>query len=169
MSSEGVSWDYFNRFVPESNYTSEGGYLPPHGEGVNMAQQCVTAVNKLIYEWYNNGGVYDNRYNNIGVCNDVSSYANWLRANIYGADDILDRIEKVSNGNDYETYILKPLADLCFDRDMLKRLAEEEAWESVYDRGGPFYIDWDKQRRYEEYSYNAAQPRGRYVKRRFNR
>lgn len=40
-------------------------YLPDRGEGKTKATQIVTAVNKLIYKWFNDGDVYDNTYHMI--------------------------------------------------------------------------------------------------------
>ena len=55
--------------------------MPSYGEGDSKASQIVTAVNKLLYGWYNNGDVLDNQcrqeWSEHGV-NDLSNYANWL-------------------------------------------------------------------------------------------
>lgn len=104
-----VDWDYFDRFDPVLR-----NYMPPRGEGHSMASQIVTATNKLIYKWYNDGDVYDNTHHLTGWCNDLSSYANWLSDWAEGADDILSRITGAWNYGDYER-ILKDLADLCLD------------------------------------------------------
>ena len=68
-----VDWSYFNQYEELINV-----YMPIQGEGDTMATQAVTAVNKLIYKWYNDGDVYDNTYQMNGWANDLSSYANWL-------------------------------------------------------------------------------------------
>ena len=88
---ESVVWDYFNIF-----HDINDKYLPDSGEGDNMATQTVTAVNKLVYKWYNDGDVYDNSTASglDGWGNDLSDYANWLAKNIDGCKDILDRILK---------------------------------------------------------------------------
>ena len=70
---ESVDWDYFDKFEPIINK-----YMPDRGEGETMASQIVTAVNKLVYKWYNDGDVYDNTYILEGWANDLSDYANWL-------------------------------------------------------------------------------------------
>ena len=49
---KGVSWGYFNKFDDILNK-----YMPFTGEGKTMASQLVTAVNKLVYKWYNDGDV----------------------------------------------------------------------------------------------------------------
>lgn len=70
-AASSVSWSYFRRFDEIIDK-----YLPASGEGENMASQIVTAVNKLIYKWYNDGDVYDNTGYLEGWANDISDYAN---------------------------------------------------------------------------------------------
>ena len=47
-------------------------YLPEDGQGESKASQLVTAANKIIYGWYNNGDTIS------GNGNDLTSYANWI-------------------------------------------------------------------------------------------
>ena len=54
-----------------------------------MASQLVTAVNKLVYKWYNDGDVYDNIHSLDNWANDLSSYANWPYKYIPESSDIL--------------------------------------------------------------------------------
>ena len=68
---ESVNWGSFNKFEDIIHK-----YMPAMGEGETLASQAVTAINKLIYKWYNDGDVYDNRYSLQGWANDLSSYAN---------------------------------------------------------------------------------------------
>ena len=125
-----VDWDYFDRFEPINERL-----LPSKGEGENKATQTVTAVNKLIYKWYNDGDVYDNRFFLNGWYNDLSSYANW----IYKYTDFkeLNRIAIVSSRDEYED-LLKNMADTLLDEDMLKELEKEPKVGSIYDCDGPF-------------------------------
>ena len=45
-----VDWGYYdNAKFEELN----GKYLPERGEGETKATQIITAVNKLVYKWYN--------------------------------------------------------------------------------------------------------------------
>ena len=67
------SWDYFDRYEALISR-----YMPESDEGDTMASQVVTAVNKLVYKWYNDGDVFDNAHYIEGWANDLSSYANWL-------------------------------------------------------------------------------------------
>lgn len=134
-----ISWDYFDKFDPISEE-----YLPDRGEGDNMATQIVTAINKLVYKWYNDGDVFDNTHGMEGWWNDLSSYANWLYNNIPGADDILVNIEMCSTDSEYEN-LLKDLADYCLDAEFLKTYATTPKKGSVYECSGPFkFVEEDE-------------------------
>lgn len=135
-----VAWEYFNRFKAINKK-----YLPAMGEGDSLASQIVTAVNKLIYKWYNDGDVYDTTVMS-GWGNDLSSYANWLAKHFIGAREILDRIYKCYTDDDYEL-ILKDLADLLLDECVLELevLAVKDG--SIYDCEGDYkwsYTDDDE-------------------------
>ena len=146
---ESVGWDYFNKF---RNITNK--YMSSQGEGETIASQIVTAVNKLIYKWYNDGDVYDNsNYNLQGWANDLSSYANWLANNVDGAKDILDRIFNASNNDDYEQ-ILKDLADECLDSNVLEGYSSEPKSGSIYDCDGDYTFD---SRRWEDDEYDESE------------
>lgn len=77
-------WNDFDRF--------ESKYMPDYGDGDTMASQAETALNKLVYKWYNDGDVYDNQHGMAGWANDISGSANWLANHFPGAKAILDRI-----------------------------------------------------------------------------
>ena len=125
-----VSWNYFDRFdgVLER-------YMPRRGEGESYASQIATAVNKLVYKWYNDGDVYDNQYHLKGWCNDLSSYANWLVMNV-GAVELL-KIKFAKTYGDYEQ-ILKSVADLLLDEELLAVLDKKPRRGSIYECSGPF-------------------------------
>lgn len=128
---ESVSWDYFDKFEPILDK-----YLPDRDEGDTRATQAVTAVNKLIYKWYNDGDIYDNTYFLEGWGNDLSSYANWLYEWAPNAASILKEIEYAGNDNEYEN-ILKRLADLILNEDYLTKLSDNKI-SSIYEEDGPF-------------------------------
>ena len=118
-------------------------YLPDWGEGENMATQAITAINKLVYKWYNDGDVYDNTFCMSGWCNDLSSYANWLYANL-NIKRLTD-ISMVTNGGDYED-ILWDVANIVFDEQLLSELEQRECEGSIYDCDGIFqFIDWEEE------------------------
>jgi len=133
-----VNWNYYNRFEELTNK-----YMPRQGEGETIGSQMVTAVNKLVYKWYNDGDVYDNTYVMQGWCNDLSSYANWLHKYAPRTADILEGIYTCYTGDEYED-ILRELTDLVLDERYLSRWRGCEKVGSIYDCDGPF--------RFEEYS-----------------
>lgn len=152
MALENVMWSYYDKKEFEE---INDKYLPMSGEGETRATQIVTAVNKLVYKWYNDGDVYDNTYNLEGWCNDISTFANWLAA-YAGADDILSRIEKIDNPTieeneaEYE-HILKDLADRYLDMKMLDQLNTWPKVGSVYTCKGPYVFEEHEE---EEDSYD---------------
>lgn len=136
--TESVNWGYFNKFKEITRK-----YMPDRGEGETLASQIVTAVNKLVYKWYNDGDVYDNVNSNMeGWANDLTSYANWLDKYCMPAKGILESIYDCSTDDEYEN-ILKALADKCLDSNYLITM-EEPAQGSIYDCQGPY--------EFEEYS-----------------
>lgn len=134
--TEGVNWDYYNKFDDLNNE-----YLPDKGEGDTLATQAVTAVNKLVYKWYNDGDVYDSSRMEPGA-NDLSSYANWLAKYIDGAKPILDRVFNSSSNDKYEE-ILKDVTDLVLDKEYLKELNKQPKEGSIYDCDGDYeFVDY---------------------------
>lgn len=132
----GVDWGYFDKFKEVIDK-----YMLPRGEGDTVASQIVTAINKLVYKWYNDGDVYDNTYWPDGWCNDLSSYANWLYKNV-GAT-MLGNIGFCETHSDYEL-ILKELADTFLNEDVLAKY-EIEKIGTIYECDGIFQIseEWE--------------------------
>lgn len=142
-----MDWSYFDKKeFDEAN----DKYLPSIGEGDNMATQICTAVNKIIYKWYNDGDVYDNTYSLTGWFNDLSSYANWLRK--YAGAYFLDEIKDCITDEDYEN-ILVDLADNYLNMNYLNVMAQREKVGSVYDCDGPFVFRTDLDEDEEEETY----------------
>lgn len=138
----GVDWSYFNKFEDITD-----NYMPDRGEGDTMASQAVTAVNKLVYKWYNDGDVYDNTYRFEGWANDLSSYANWLYKYAPDCDDILMKIVPAQTDEDYEE-ILAELASTVLNKEYLSNLNVPKKG-SIYETDGPFHFEDD----YEDYEY----------------
>lgn len=131
-----VEWSYFDKFVELTNK-----YMPNVGEGETVASQIVTAISKLVYKWYNDGDVYDNTKYLQGWCNDLSSYANWLRENA-DAGDILDKVFQAYTDAEYE-HILKDLAIQYLNKETLERLEKVEKVGSIYKCEGPYkFVDY---------------------------
>lgn len=152
-----VEWDYFDKFDEVSDK-----YLPSRGEGETKATQIATAVNKLIYKWYNDGDVFDNTYHMDGWANDLSSYANWLDQNTAEAGDILYKIVSCWNDSDYEN-LLKKLADTFLNEEYLAKQNEFVKYGSVYECDGRFEFqeysdeyDEDYEEDDDEYEYLDA-------------
>ena len=134
-----VCWDYYDKFEKINEK-----YLPVRGEGETKATQIVTAVNKLVYKWYNDGDVYDNTYLLDGWWNDLSSYANWLDENVPFVSRILHGISGCKNHSDYED-LLKDLTDKLLDKDFLAEQDKLEKIGTIYKCDGSFEF-----REYEE-------------------
>lgn len=131
-----MEWEAFGRFK-----TVNDKYLPFQGQGETMATQVATAVNKLVYKWYNDGDVYDNVHSPmVGWGNDLSSYANWL-AEYADAGDVLEQIYDCYTEGQYET-ILWELACGWLDEERLGAWNEKPAVGSVYDCDGCF--EWSE-------------------------
>lgn len=125
-----ASWSAFDEF--DGIYDQ---YLPSRGEGDTMASQIVTAICKLVYKWFNDGDVYDNRYFMNGWLNDLSSYANWLYEYINLTE--LDEIETIKDDEEYSNLLFK-IAKKCLNEDYLKQYEEEPRKGSIYEATGPF-------------------------------
>ena len=144
---ESVDWDYFDKFEPIINK-----YMPDRGEGETMASQIVTAVNKLIYKWYNDGDVYDNTYILEGWVNDLSDYANWLYKYVPKTQYTLELITKAHNDSSYEE-ILQLLADLTLDENFLAEYSNKPLEGSIYNCDGPFEFRENYEDDYEDDYY----------------
>lgn len=87
----------------------------------NKAQQVFEAVHRLIYEWFNNHGCYDNNHGFMcedryyvnahgfycGYSNSVYNEANWLALYVDGTKEILDQIQFVENDIEYQRLLYK--------------------------------------------------------------
>lgn len=134
----GVNWEYFDKFEEVTDK-----YMLPSGEGDTVASQIVTAINKLVYKWYNDGDVYDNTHWLTGWCNNLSSYANWLYKNV-GAT-MLGDIVFCRTHSHYEL-ILKELADTFLNEDVLADYETEKVG-TIYECDGMFQFleDWERE------------------------
>ena len=130
---ESVTPEYFTQ-----NYSDiYKKYLSAYGEGDNMASQAVTATNKLIQKWYNDGDVFDNTYYLSGWVNDISSYANWLYNNIPETNAILDTISTAYSNGEYED-LLRELCYVVYNEEFLSKLSTKEKIGSIYNTDGKF-------------------------------
>lgn len=139
-----VDWGYYDKFEGVSDK-----YLPYKGEGATKAMQITTAVNKLIYKYYNDGDVYDNTHYLSGWANDLSSYANWLYYHT-DARDILDKIVHCMTNEDYED-LLKELADKLLNEEFLAEQNKIKKVETIYECVGKFKFVEHNEEDEEEY------------------
>lgn len=129
-----MDWGCFDKFK-EINEK----YLPETGAGKTMAERAVTAVNKLVYRWYNDGDIFDNVLCMVDGYGDLSSYANWLWKNIPEARVVLDGACECYGSDDYEC-LLYDLACEVLDKRVLERYEDYPAEVSLYDCPGPFEV-----------------------------
>lgn len=143
-----VDWNYYDKF--EVLFDK---YLPIRGEGETKATQIVTALNKLVYKWYNDGDVFDNSYVLEGWANDLSDYANWLWEHT-DANEILDKVFNCYNNSDYED-LLKELTDKLMDEEYLENENKIEKIGTIYSCEGKFQFvedeDEDDEEDYDDY------------------
>lgn len=125
-----ASWSAFDEF--DDIYDQ---YLPSRGEGDTMASQIVTAIYKLVYNWFNDGDGDIYRYFVNGWFNDLSSYASWLYA--YTNLTELEEIATIKNNEEYSNLLFK-IAKKCLNEDYLKQYEEEPRKGSIYEATGPF-------------------------------
>lgn len=127
-----VDWSYYDKF---ERLIDE--YMPMSGEGETKASQIVTAVNKLVYKYYNDGDVFDNTHHLEGWANDLSSYANWLYEHTKNAWKILNKISTCHTEEDYED-LLKELTDELLNEEYLVEQNKEEKVGTIYNCDGRF-------------------------------
>lgn len=138
-----IQWSDFDKFSDISDK-----FLPVKGEGDTVATQIVTAVNKLVYKWFNDGDVYDNTYYLDGWCDDLSSYANWLFYKAPYTQNILVGIRDIHSEEEY-TKLLYDLCELTLNEEYLSEFVNSEKVGTIYECDGPFEftegdsIDWD--------------------------
>ena len=127
----------FNSLTDENSSYSilTNKYLPSMNQGKNKASQLVTAANKIIYGWYNNGDTISDGDN------DLTSYANWIDRHIKEPeirkilkDDYIDY-----NDTYYLSEIILPLIRFVFREDFLEGLAVQEAEGDIYECQGRIY------------------------------
>lgn len=117
-------------------------YLPSYGEGETMASQIATAVNKLVYKWFNDGDVFDNVHTGLeGWANDLSSYANWLYTYVNFAKMELSPALGELSENEYESMLHDLFMVTLCDENLMENYSEQPAVGSVYNCSGPF--EWD--------------------------
>lgn len=137
-----TEWGYYDKFDGINEK-----YLPERGEGETVATQIVTAVNKLIYKWYNDGDVFDNTHHMEGWANDLSDYANWLYENTKDAWKILNKISDCISDSEYED-LLQELADKLLDEEYLAEQNKLDKVGTIYNCDGKFKYEEEVEEEY---------------------
>lgn len=126
-------WEDFDRWSYVINK-----YMLPRGEGETMASQTVTACNTIVYEWYNNGGMFDTSCRVMRPWNDISDRANWLYEHHgWAIKAILSSVSDVKNFRDY-TDLIYALCEVALDEYYLRDLAKRPKEGSIYECSGRF-------------------------------
>ena len=127
-----VDWGYYDKFDGINEK-----YLPKQWEGNTKATQIVTAINKLVYRYYNDGDVFDNTYF-LDSGEDLSDYANWLYDNTNTeVQNILDKISSCLSDGEYKD-LLQELTDTLFDEEYLLTQDKFEKVGTIYECYGKF-------------------------------
>lgn len=128
-----TNWGYYDKFDGINDK-----YLPERSEGSTKATQIVTAVNKLVYKWYNDGDVFDNTKYLEGWANDLSDYANWLyQHTTENVKTILDTVYDCYGDSEYED-LLQELTDELFKEEYLAEQNKLEKVGTIYECDGKF-------------------------------
>lgn len=122
-----MSWSSFDKFNDVIDQ-----YLPSSGQGNTFATQIVTAINKIVYTWFNNGRVYGQTYETVrGYMFDIDGYAascaNWLYDHSSSrTKDLLEEVYYVKSEDDYER-ILYNLCSTFLDPNLLEKKDKKPA------------------------------------------
>ena len=121
-------------------------YLPTYGDGDSMATQIATAVNKLVYRWFNDGDVFDNSMTGLeGWCNDISGSANWLYRYVPEVKSYLERAFRSIGANEYESILYDVFKATLCDEALMTRYSEQPKVGDAYSEDGPFEIvEWEE-------------------------
>lgn len=120
-------------------------YLPSRGEGDTVAEQVVTATNRIIFRWFNDGDMYDNHWA-YGVVDsfeeNLPNCANWLyNWGPHPVEEVLYDVFDCESESDYEQ-ILENIAEICFDEEWLSSPQGQHKKEgTIYDCEGPFSVE----------------------------
>lgn len=142
-----VNWDtYNNTALDEINKK----YFVEVGQGKNMASQIVVACNKLVWQYYNNGVVFDRniykRLFDVNCVNDCSSVANWL--NKYCDNTFvksgLETCFNARNRSDYEDGLYNIVTG-CLTTPYLKEYKKMDKKGDIFNCDGRFTTkDWEE-------------------------
>lgn len=121
-----VRWSDYDQFEDILNR-----YLPEDGQGDTRAEQAVTAINKLVYAFYNNGAVIADALPEYDP--NLESYATWLRKHTSSrAVLLLVKLEDAEDTDSYANYLYE-LTDYLLDEPKLRTLSKYNTVGDIYE------------------------------------
>lgn len=121
-----VRWSDYDQFEDILNR-----YLPEDGQGETRAEQTVTAINKLVYAFYNNDAVIADALPEYDP--DLKSYATWLRKHTSSrAVLLLVKLEDAEDLDSYAEYLYE-LTDYLLDEPKLRTLSKYNTVGDIYE------------------------------------
>lgn len=121
-----VRWSDYDQFEDILNR-----YLPEDGQGDTRAEQAVTAINKLVYAFYNNGAVIADTLPEYDP--NLESYATWLRKHTSSrAVLLLVKLEDAEDTDSYANYLYE-LTDYLLDEPKLRTLSKYNTVGDIYE------------------------------------
>ena len=121
-----IRWSDYDQFEDILNR-----YLPEEGQGETRAEQAVTAVNNLVYAFYDRGTVIAESLPEYDP--DLECYAKWLRKHTSSRAVLLRiKLEDAENLDSYAEYLFE-LADYLLDEPRLKTLSKYKTVGDIYE------------------------------------
>ena len=112
-------------------------YATEYKKETCRAHQIAGAIDRLYYQWYQNGDVFDGSIPFGPGCNDVSSYANWLDKYTDEAGEILSTFTQCETYDDYYELLLK-LCDVFLNEEYLSQYVNKRKVGNIYKCRGRF-------------------------------
>ena len=121
-----IRWSEYDQFEDILNR-----YLPEEGQGDTRAAQAVTAINNLVYAFYNDGTVVAENLPEYDP--DLNCYAKWLRKHMSSRAVLL--VIKLEDAETLDEYsqILFELTDYLLDEPRLRTLAKYKTVGDIYE------------------------------------
>ena len=112
-------------------------YATEYEEETCKAHQIAGAIDRLYYQWRQNGSVFDDSIPFGTDCTDVSDYANWLDRYTDEAGEILSTFTQCETDRDYDELLLK-LCDVFLNEEYLSQYVNERKVGNIYKCSGRF-------------------------------
>ena len=112
-------------------------YATEYKEETCKAHQIAGAIDRLYYQWHQNGSVFDDSIPFGTDCTDVSSYANWLDKYTDEAGEILSTFTQCETYRDYDELLLK-LCEVFLNEEYLSQYVNKRKVGNIYKCRGRF-------------------------------